>query len=465
MAGDKLNTQAPLKIAFIHPDLGIGGAERLVVDAAVGLQERGHQVVMYTSHHDKNHCFEETRDGTLEVRVEGDSIIPRTIFGRFYILCAILRQFHLCISLLRQQKDTYDVLFVDQLSACIPLLKLFCTSKVFFYCHFPDKKLARHDTLIQRIYRAPVDLFEEYTTGMADTVVVNSNFTAGVFKRSFPSILKSPRTLYPPINLEAYDKEVDIDDPRVKILITDRKLVVSINRFERKKAIDLAIHAFAKLKEDGGIRPEIFNSMRLIVGGGYDPRVTENVEYHKELNKLAQETYKLKTFTLMPGSTELVPTDSQVVFLCSFNDSQRGYLLSHATVVLYTPSNEHFGITPVEAMYARAPVIAANNGGPVETVKHNVTGLLLPPTPEIWRDGIKSIATAELDGRKMGESGRKHAQERFSLTAFVDQLEDILDELVSGGRPTKHYYDNVEYGVRIAIAVVVFGLYVNYWWL
>jgi alpha-1,3/alpha-1,6-mannosyltransferase len=124
------------------------------------------------------------------VRVEGNSIIPRTIFGRFYILCAILRQFHLCISLLRQQKDTCDVLFVDQLSACIPFLKLFCTSKVsnlsvislscasenirsnelqffkvFFYCHFPDKKLARHDTFMQRIYRAPVDLFEEYTTG------------------------------------------------------------------------------------------------------------------------------------------------------------------------------------------------------------------------------------------------------------------------------------------------------------
>jgi alpha-1,3/alpha-1,6-mannosyltransferase len=55
---------------------------------------------------------------------------------------------------------------------------------------------------------------------MADTVVVNSNFTAGVFKRSFTSILKRPRTLYPPINLEAYDKEVDLNDPRVKILVS-----------------------------------------------------------------------------------------------------------------------------------------------------------------------------------------------------------------------------------------------------
>jgi alpha-1,3/alpha-1,6-mannosyltransferase len=73
---------APLRIAFIHPDLGIGtkyssdahvpklilfigGAERLVVDAAVGLQRLGHTVEIYTSHHDPAHCFDETRDGAL----------------------------------------------------------------------------------------------------------------------------------------------------------------------------------------------------------------------------------------------------------------------------------------------------------------------------------------------------------------------------------------------------------------
>lgn len=82
-------TQRKLRIAFLHPDLGIGelfiqiqrimstqpdahlclyfpsvgGAERLVVDAALCLQRFGHTVHMYTSHHDKNHCFEETRDG------------------------------------------------------------------------------------------------------------------------------------------------------------------------------------------------------------------------------------------------------------------------------------------------------------------------------------------------------------------------------------------------------------------
>jgi len=56
---------AKKKIIFIHPDLGIGGAERLVVDAAVGLQKKGHEVIIYTSHCDPNHCFDEAKDGMV----------------------------------------------------------------------------------------------------------------------------------------------------------------------------------------------------------------------------------------------------------------------------------------------------------------------------------------------------------------------------------------------------------------
>lgn len=52
-------------VVFFHPDLGIGGAERLVVDAAVGLKNRGHHVVIYTNHCDPTHCFDECRDGPL----------------------------------------------------------------------------------------------------------------------------------------------------------------------------------------------------------------------------------------------------------------------------------------------------------------------------------------------------------------------------------------------------------------
>ena len=52
-----------LRVSILHPDLGIGGAERLIVDAAVELTRLGHTVVVYTTFHDPKRCFDETKDG------------------------------------------------------------------------------------------------------------------------------------------------------------------------------------------------------------------------------------------------------------------------------------------------------------------------------------------------------------------------------------------------------------------
>lgn len=100
-----------------------------------------------------------------------------------------------------------------------------------------------------------------------------------------------------------------------------------------------------------------------MVAGGYDTRLSENVEHHFELMELAQ---KLKI-------------DDSIVFLRSISNDQRLLLLENTSILLYTPENEHFGIVPVEAMYMGCIVIACNSGGPLESVDHEKTGYLLSP--------------------------------------------------------------------------------------
>lgn len=78
------------RVTFLHPDLGIGGAERLVVDAALALKKQGYEVNFVTTHHDADHCFSETKDGTIPVTVVGNWL-PRHIFGRFFALFAYIR--------------------------------------------------------------------------------------------------------------------------------------------------------------------------------------------------------------------------------------------------------------------------------------------------------------------------------------------------------------------------------------
>lgn len=40
----------------------LGGAEKFIVNAALALKQSGHEVTLYTTHHDGTHCFEETLD-------------------------------------------------------------------------------------------------------------------------------------------------------------------------------------------------------------------------------------------------------------------------------------------------------------------------------------------------------------------------------------------------------------------
>jgi len=79
----KAKTVQQQRIVFFHPDLGIGGAERLIVDAAVGLQDLGHTVTIFTSHCDPRHCFEEARDGKSALRRPPQTLsVDRSVMRR-----------------------------------------------------------------------------------------------------------------------------------------------------------------------------------------------------------------------------------------------------------------------------------------------------------------------------------------------------------------------------------------------
>ncbi|KYO48443.1 alpha-1,3/1,6-mannosyltransferase ALG2 [Alligator mississippiensis] len=106
-----------------------------------------------------------------------------------------------------------DIFVCDQVSACIPVLRLARNrKKVLFYCHFPDQLLTKRESLLKRIYRAPLDWLEEYTTGMADCIVVNSEFTANVFADTFKSLSHiKPDVLYPSLTVSAFESIVPVE--------------------------------------------------------------------------------------------------------------------------------------------------------------------------------------------------------------------------------------------------------------
>ncbi|XP_073959710.1 alpha-1,3/1,6-mannosyltransferase Alg2 [Choristoneura fumiferana] len=399
-----------VKIIFLHPDLGIGGAERLVLDAALAFRNKGHQVSFYTNHHDPSHCFAETRDGSFPVTVVGDWI-PRSIFGRFKAACAYVRMVYAAVYLawyvIPVEEPT--LIFCDLISLCIPFLKMARGPfRVIFYCHHPDKLLSSEGGLLKKLYRAPLNWLEELTTSKADQVLVNSKYTARVYKDAFKNIKELPDICYPSINTEFFRTTSPMPLKEVVPIGTDKFIFLSINRYERKKNLQLALRAFENLKH---IVPEAhWNRAHLIMAGGFDPINLENMEHYIELTDLAAE----------------LDIEDKVIFLKSPKDIEKVSLLYHCKALVYTPSNEHFGIVPLEAMYYCKPVIAVNSGGPMETVVNDITGFLCEPTSEAFAHAMSTLMLTHDLGERFGEAGRKRFETKFSFDAFTEQLDGIL---------------------------------------
>ncbi|CAI0544636.1 unnamed protein product [Linum tenue] len=392
-----------LNIAILHPDLGIGGAERLIVDAAVELASQGHKVHVFTAHHDKNRCFEETVAGTFPVTVYG-SFLPRHVFYRLHAVCAYLRCLLVALGMLFLW-PSFDVVLVDQVSVVIPLLKLKRATKVVFYCHFPDLLLAQHTTALRRLYRKPIDFLEETTTGMADMILVNSKFTASTFARTFKHLHArgiQPAVLYPAVNVEQFE------EPH-----SSKLNFLSINRFERKKNIELAISAFAKLHSLGELGNDKLRDASLTIAGGYDERLRENVEYLEELRRLADRQ----------------GVSDRVKFVTSCSTAERNDLLSECLCVIYTPKDEHFGIVPIEAMAAHKPVIACNSGGPVESVKDGVTGFLCDPTAQAFSQAMAKFLEDPDVAKSMGRDARRHVADSFATRIFGQRLNQYVTSI------------------------------------
>lgn len=126
-----------------------------------------------------------------------------------------------------------------------------------------------------------------------------------------------------------------------------------------------------------------------------------------------------------------------MLFLLSVKSAFKDMLLKSAKLLVYTPSNEHFGIVPLEAMLAGVPVLAANTGGPLETVVDGKTGWLCPPEDtEKWTAVMNKVLhkMSDKDVRNMGKAGIERVKKEFSDVKMAERLDGIINGMAGGAR-------------------------------
>ncbi len=307
----------------------------------------------------------------------------------------------------------FNLIMADQITFHLPLLRLFCSRKVLFYCHFPDKLLVqpgKNGFLHRSLYRRVFDWAEGVCLAAgASKIVVNSRFTQAAFLQAFPRLSQTPIVLYPGVECDSA-----IEKKKARILST---CFLSLNRFERKKDVELAIEALALMRN---------KHATLVVAGGFDPKSKENVEYLTELEALC--------FALnLEHSRNLDDLlSARVFFAPSIDELKKGELMGFACALLYTPQNEHFGIVPVEAMSRGLPVIAMKSGGPKETISPGKSGWLCsqrdPHEMAALMDGAVELTLEQRE--KIGMAAKERVQNLFSSEVFSKNLNSIVQEML-----------------------------------
>jgi len=252
----------------------------------------------------------------------------------------------------------------------------------YYYCHTPPRFVYDLAEYYQSILPWPqaqvVRRFAEYVKAKyepavkaMDQVFCNSENVKWRLQR-FMGV--EAEVIYPPINIERFKYE------------NNQGYYLSTARLEDYKRVEVIIDAFALMPDK-----------TLVVASG-------GSEYKKLLKK--SQNYR------------------NVQVLGWVDDERMHKLVTECIATIYIPIDEDFGMSPVESMAAGKPVIGVREGGVKETVMHELTGYLCPPSPSKY-DVIEGVEFLTESRAKLMRKDCEQRSQVFSRKSFRNRLEEF----------------------------------------
>jgi len=223
-----------------------------------------------------------------------------------------------------------------------------------------------------RALRRQVLAFERTVLEEADALFATSGNVAGRLKAS--TGLDAEIMPHPPAPLRYRCERYD-------------DFILSVNRLDRAKRIDLLLEAAASAP-----------SLRVVIAGDGPDR--------QRLEKLARDR----------------GLDGRAEFTGRVSDTQLADLYARCLGVYYAPVDEDFGMVPFEAFLSEKPVVTTTDaGGPLDVVHDRETGLVVAPRPaELARACIWLRDHAD-EARAFGRAGHELAR-TVTWDSCIDRL-------------------------------------------
>jgi len=251
------------------------------------------------------------------------------------------------------------------------------------YCHSPMRYLwdMYHDYLkktnpiVRHFMKRLIPRLRVWdctSANLVDCFIANSGYVAKRIKRYYN---RDSAVIYPPVDTEKYQS----------VIRKPQDYYLYFGQLTGYKKSEVAIEACLK------------SGRKLVVAGAGVKK--------KEIKKYAN--------------------NGLITFKGRVSDDEIKNLFSGAKALLF-PGIEDFGIIPVEAASAGCPVIAYRDGGALETVKENITGMFFDEQTSASLISAMDYFEKELKFHNR-ELFNSHVQQ-FSKKAFMDKIQDVIND-------------------------------------
>lgn len=256
------------------------------------------------------------------------------------------------------------------------------------YCHTPprfiydqrDFYLSSLPIWLRPALQAFIDYLQpryEDAVAQMDTIVANSE---NVRRRIQHYLGREAVVMYPPCETTRFSWQGNGD------------YYLSMGRLDPLKRVDLIVEAFLKMPEK-----------RLVVTSG-------GAELHN-LQRVAKHARNIQ-------------------FTGWLDDVELARLVGNAIATVYLPKDEDLGMSPLESMAAGKPVIGVAEGGLLETVIPEETGVLLKPPLSVLKICKAVESMTPLRALSMRVACEKQAQ-CFRTEVFLENIGALIEDVAN----------------------------------
>jgi glycosyltransferase involved in cell wall biosynthesis len=349
------------KIIVLHDYFGIcGGGERLILDLCAGIGAD-----LCTAYWTDN-SYPRPPDLNIHVLTDKEPNGAKVFYLKqlFLSRTEFLKDYDICI-------------YSGQVS--IYAGKNHDCGQNIYYCHTPPRYIfdqrdfyrSRYPWLLQPVFELLMTYLGfsyQCCIRNMDTVLTNSN---NVKARLLNYVGIESQLVYPPIDIDCFTWQSQGD------------YYLSTARLDPLKRVDRIIEAFKLLPA---------KKLVILSGGSEESKLRE------------------------------MAADSPNIYMTGWqSDEQVRSWVGNAIATIYLPVDEDFGMSPVESMAAGKPVIGVAEGGLLETIEHDKTGVLLARKFSV-HDIVEAVSFMNEQTALAMRAACEERSKEFSRQKFIEAM-------------------------------------------